>query len=120
MRFVPLAVLFCSVAPAPGQTSPEAQKKHEFRFQPPLTIPGKPQFKLEIPKQGERFPLVPAPKVEIQPQPRIDYDVDPGMLRKPQGFAPRPARPEPRRNLYPNLKIQPTLIGLACSISSVF
>jgi hypothetical protein len=112
MRFVSFAVLLCSLAPAVGQKPPDAQEKPEFRFQPPLAAPGKPQFKLQIPKQGKVFPLLPAPQIEVPPRMGMDWDVDPGIVRKPQGFAQKPGRPAPRRTLYPNLKIQPTEIAL--------
>jgi hypothetical protein len=43
--------------------------------------------------------------------------MDSGIVRKPQGYAQKPARPAPHADLYPNLKIQPTEIALLAPVS---
>jgi hypothetical protein len=84
---------------------------------PPLQAPGKPQFKWQSPDASQHFSIPQAPDVQVHIKPSIDHDVDPGMLRKPQGFAQHPSIPAPHGNLYPGLKIQPTEIAKLEGIS---
>lgn len=79
-------------------------------FKSPLLQPGQPQFKLQIPDGSHRFFTLPHLKGRNPAESKSN--VDPGILRKPQGFAARPSRPAPRSDIYPGLKIQPTEIAL--------
>jgi hypothetical protein len=87
-------------------------------FQSPLLqSPGKPQFKLQFPDSSRQLFSFQPPAVYAPPRPSIGSTVDPGILRKPQGFTQRPSRPAPHGNLYPDLKIQPTEIAKLEGIS---
>jgi hypothetical protein len=114
MKSLAIVLALCSayLAHAQGSTNPPAvpSNPHQFFHAPPLQ-PGKPQFKWQLPDASHRFfafqpPVVPAPA-----KPLIDSNVDPGILRKPQGFEQRTPRPAPHRELYPDLKIQPAEIA---------
>ncbi len=79
-------------------------------FQLPATPEsGKPQFKLQIPGNGfEAFAL---PESTLIVMPRQQTPADPGMVRRPKGFAQRQARPAQPHNIYPDLNVLPIEIA---------
>jgi hypothetical protein len=120
MKSLMVALLLCSAGSAFAQSpGPFAAPPNLGKLPPPpwQASPEKPQFKLQLPGPAvQPFLALPAPKLE-RAKPSFSFDVDPGMVRKPQGFAPRPSRPAPRGDLYPKLKIQPTEIALLDPVS---
>jgi hypothetical protein len=81
-------------------------------FQSPLLQPpGKPQFKLQLPDATHELFSLQRPEPRTPKSPGSTSNVDPGILRKPQGFAQRPSRPAPHSEQYPGLKIQPVEIA---------
>jgi hypothetical protein len=99
-----LAYAQASANPPPAPLNPDQL------FQSPLLQPpGKPQFKLQLPDTTHHLFGMQRPEPT---SPGSNSQVDPGILRKPQGFAERPSRPAPRNDIYPGLKIQPTQIAL--------
>lgn len=70
---------------------------------------GKPHFKLQIPGNG----LLPFrnPEPTLLTQPGKQPPADPGMVRRPHGFAQQTPHPAQPRNLYPDLKVLPIEIA---------
>jgi hypothetical protein len=114
MKSLAIVLALCSacVAHAQGSANPPTvpSDPHQFFHAPPLPQ-GKPQFKWQRPDASHRYFMFKPPEVTAPAKPLIDSNVDPGILRKPQGFEQRPSRPAPHRDLYPDLKIQPTEIA---------
>lgn len=114
MKSFVIALVLCGVglgrAQAPANPPAAPMNPDQLFNSPLLEPPGKPQFKLQIPDASHRFFTLPQLKAHNPAESKSK--VDPGMLRKPQGFAQRPSRPAPRSDIYPGLKIQPTQIAL--------
>ncbi|UWZ83298.1 hypothetical protein [Occallatibacter riparius] len=114
MKTYVIALALCGAGLAHAQspsTPPAAPQNPDQLFKSPLLQPpGKPQFKLQVPDSSHRFFTLPQLKAHNPAESKSK--VDPGILRKPQGFAQRPSRPAPRSDIYPGLKIQPTQIAL--------
>ena len=110
MKSVALALFLYSAVPVFAQTSPAPAPTNPdqlFQLSPNLT-PSKPQFKLQMPGRSNPFLPLPSPaQVAVQQRP-VKPTVDPGMIRKPQGFASQQPRPAEPHSLYPGLMIQPT------------
>jgi hypothetical protein len=88
---------------------PAAPVNPDQLFQSPLLQPpGKPQFKLQLPDATHQLFSLQRPEAHA---PAKANSVDPGILRKPQGFAQRPSHPAPHSEQYPGLKIQPVEIA---------
>ena len=91
---------------------PAAPVNPDQLFQSPLLQPpGKPQFKLQLPDATHQLFSLQRPEVHTPASAAGNSNVDPGILRKPQGFVQRPSRPAPHSDQYPGLKIQPVEIA---------
>jgi hypothetical protein len=114
MRSLAIALLLGAAGLAHSQATskpPAAPGGQDHLFPaPPSQAPGKPQFKWQYPDPSHRFFILP-PEVQTPVKPTIHSDVDPGISRKPKGFAQQPSRPAPHSDIYPGLKIQPTEIA---------
>jgi hypothetical protein len=115
MRSLAIALVLGSAAVAHAQVSanpPAAPVNPDQLFKSPLLQPpGKPQFKLQLPDSSHQLFRFQPPAVYAPPKPSISSTVDPGILRKPQGFAQRPSHPAPQSKQYPGLKIQPVEVA---------
>jgi hypothetical protein len=75
-------------------------------FQLPTTPENnKPQFKLQIP--GDGFQAFALPEAPLKMAPMPNAPGDPGMVRRPKGFAQRQPHPAQPHNIYPDLKVLP-------------
>ena len=114
MKTCVVALVLSTAGLAHAQTPanpPPAPLNPDQLFQSPLLQPpGKPQFKLQLPDASHQF--FRRPPLQAHNPAESKSKIDPGILRKPQGFAERPSRPAPRSDIYPGLKIQPTQIAL--------
>jgi hypothetical protein len=113
MRYLAIVLVLCASGLAHAQASPNpppAPVNPDQLFKAPLLQPpGKPQFKWQYPDATHRFFTLPQPQLHNPAENKLK--VDPGIFRKPRGFAERPSRPAPHSDLYPGLKIQPTQIA---------
>jgi hypothetical protein len=114
MKSLVIALVLCAGglvhAQAPANPPAAPVNPDQLFKSPLLQPPGKPQFKLQIPNLSHRSFVLPPSQVYTPP---AKTDIDPGIFRKPEGFAQRPSRPAPHSGLYPGLKIQPTEIATA-------
>jgi hypothetical protein len=115
MKSLVIALLFGTGGLAYAQESakpPSAPVNPDQLFQSPLLQPrGKPQFKLQLPDATHQLFSPQRPEPRTPKSPESTSNVDPGILRKPQGFAERSARPAPHRDVYPGLNIQPVEVA---------
>lgn len=105
----PLACSAQAGSPSPAPSAPKIPDLGDLFSPPPALPPGKPHFKLQIPK-GQSFQSIPQTIFQT-PQPFINPKADPGILMKPRSFDYQPARPAPNPELYPDLKIMPVEIA---------